>query len=260
MSCGFVIAKDLMKTETSHFNAQTSIARSSRTDVLASCLEQVDTPNDHQKALFRKYLFTKSQHNIGKTNAEESQAIRKAPPRPLIPPKCGGGFRPTSNLERVLLPEIKNDAVFQTSSGDKGSTAQLTIFYSGNINVYDNVPIDKAQAIMLLAGGSSFAAPVVTKLPDNDLKKPLQRSNLPSVCKLQAELPIARKHSLQCFLKKRRDRIINKSPYAPSTSRVHEDDDNNTTDDGSNEKGSFFPSPFPSRLGYFFPLPANKDC
>ncbi|XWS69371.1 hypothetical protein CRYUN_Cryun04dG0173400 [Craigia yunnanensis] len=42
-----------------------------------------------------------------------------------------------------------------------GSPAQLTIFYAGTVNVYDDITPEKAQAIMFLAGnGSSMASNV----------------------------------------------------------------------------------------------------
>ncbi|CAK9147348.1 unnamed protein product [Ilex paraguariensis] len=69
-----------------------------------------------------------------------------------------------------------------TSSDAKSSAAQLTIFYGGTINVYDKVTIDKAQAIMLLAGENSLSAPVVESVPTIDMTKvtkPVQPSNFP---------------------------------------------------------------------------------
>ncbi|CAK9155313.1 unnamed protein product [Ilex paraguariensis] len=206
--------------------------------------------------LFKKYLFPKATQIIGKSNEEESKAIRRTPPRLLIPPNLVGASRPPSFLERELFPVVKRDLELPTSSDDKSSVAQLTIFYAGTINVYDNVTVDKAQAIMLLAGKNSLSAPVVESTPKIDVTKLVQPSNLPSICKLQADLPIARKHSLQRFLEKRRYRKADSSPYIPSTIAQPKNDEPSTSDD-LNDQRSFSPLPFPSR-GHFFPIAANK--
>lgn len=114
----------------------------------------------------------------------------------------------------------------------KQSRAQLTIFYGGTVNVYNDIPANKAQAILLIAGGGNYCnypiIPVapkgresqITELktlhPRMELSKGSQIQHAPASWKMYADLPLARKYSLQRFLEKRKDRLNAnaKSPYS----------------------------------------------
>ncbi|GAB2228576.1 hypothetical protein Droror1_Dr00022696 [Drosera rotundifolia] len=72
------------------------------------------------------------------------------------------------------------------------SDHQMTIFYGGKVMVFDDLPADTVQQIMKIAGNSGT----------------------PAAAMRAAEMPIARKGSLQRFFEKRKDRISARAaPY-----------------------------------------------
>ncbi|KAM4110711.1 hypothetical protein ACJW30_05G012500 [Castanea mollissima] len=117
----------------------------------------------------------------------------------------------------------------------EGVTAQMTIFYRGQVLSFDDLPAEKAREIITVAtkGSSSISSGFVST-PASIMEKVRSRSPLASESNVVAayerntttkervqqqsraivsDLPIARRASLHRFLEKRKDRAAANSPY-----------------------------------------------
>lgn len=113
--------------------------------------------------------------------------------------------------------------------------APMTIFYGGQVFVFDNFPADKAGRLMQLVGSencpntSSFlpapGAENRIKSSDSVASVPHTQDHLqkqPQATGSDVPVPIARRASLHRFFEKRKDRVTARAPYqvhgGPSTS------------------------------------------
>uniref|UniRef100_A0A5B7ALI5 Protein TIFY n=2 Tax=Davidia involucrata TaxID=16924 RepID=A0A5B7ALI5_DAVIN len=138
------------------------------------------------------------------------------------------GFASTVPKEEV--PKKADSSVIKSEP----ETAQMTIFYAGQVIVFNDFPADKAKEVMLVAskagsGDSNSSlvqkplestnlvpsgSNVVPNFGNNLVQEHVPRPSQPIV----TDLPIARKASLSRFLEKRKDRITAKAPYHTSNS------------------------------------------
>ncbi|KAL9242179.1 hypothetical protein vseg_016205 [Gypsophila vaccaria] len=168
----------------------------------------------------------------------------------LFPVKKDDGSNGCVGRTINLFPQISG---FNSSMNKRGNpeppTSQMTIFYRGQVVVFNDLPSEKAKEVMNLA--SSFesslkkrkvepppssapvsvlnAKPSINHNPSSNLNPSqnkamgapkyannviastpsLRQASVPST-----DLPIARKVSLQRFLEKRKDRLVSKVPSA----------------------------------------------
>ncbi|XP_034915194.1 protein TIFY 4B isoform X1 [Populus alba] len=179
-------------------------------------------------------------------SAEELVPSRQPdPPNPVVP---------ADHPPPVFVAATENDSVSpRTTGAAKESAGQMTIFYCGKVNVYDNVPRDKAQVIMHLAA-SPFAPPqeassnvipalwpipcqletpgvkatpnstvvIFPNLPTvkgaDDGQLPQEESNIAREDNLEGST--SRKASLQRYLEKKKDRLKNKRKVGMTSASV----------------------------------------
>ncbi|KAK4391895.1 protein TIFY 10A [Sesamum angolense] len=101
------------------------------------------------------------------------------------------------NVQMNNLPQLA--VAGEETPMPEAETAQMTIFYGGQVIVFNDFPADKAKEIMTLASKCS-AAP----------------NPHPAALCSAAHLPIMRQKSLARFLEKRKDRITANAPYQTS--------------------------------------------
>ncbi|XWS17518.1 hypothetical protein CRYUN_Cryun33cG0074500 [Craigia yunnanensis] len=173
---------------------------------------------------------------------------------------CGSNVGAPRNLRSMDLfpqqagfstPASKDDGLkrvdssvtsLNKSAAVEPQAAQMTIFYGGQVMVFNDFPADKAKEIMLLASkgssqNNSFNPnPAKTNTPftSSIARSPIEsgvgvpptsnvvpnfRNNVTQECiqpaqrPIPGDLPIARRASLHRFLEKRKDRITTKAPY-----------------------------------------------
>lgn len=157
--------------------------------------------NANLKQLYKEHL----KKRVRAANADTSE----------VPGASGSSEIPTLPLLSTLdkrQDEQQLDVKRQRTE-DKRPPGQLTIFYKGTVYVYEGVPLDKAKAMMVVAGSASSRSAHYLPAQEPD----------PSAGKSYAavlDLPQARKASLQRFLERRKARWLRFAPSERSTSRA----------------------------------------
>ncbi|XP_077212160.1 protein TIFY 9-like [Tasmannia lanceolata] len=116
----------------------------------------------------------------------------------------------TQKNRRLSSPLPLLSPVFRPGTENPSGSAPLTIFYNGTVTVFD-VLQHQAERIIKMAEKGNIRTPEPSdlKISDSSIdgQELLEKLN-------GGDLPIARKHSLQRFLEKRKERLTSAAPYS----------------------------------------------
>ena len=113
------------------------------------------------------------------------------------------GQKKVQTDKSMNVGDLTNEATSARSVAvSESKTSQMTIFYNGQVVVFDNISADKARDVFLAARS---CGPSLVHEVDQPSHAQFLRNGL--------DLPIARRASLHKFLSKRKERAIARAPY-----------------------------------------------
>ncbi|GAB2218205.1 hypothetical protein Droror1_Dr00001424 [Drosera rotundifolia] len=128
-----------------------------------------------------------------------------------------------SAMSTMNLFPLSSDVGFYDETIPKSAltgtaSPQMTIFYNGQVIIYNDVSADKVKEILELASkGSALRNAVGVAGQPMGLASPVVGSNVSAPVLTNrmkvSDLPIVRKASLHRFFEKRKDRLSAKAPY-----------------------------------------------
>ncbi|KAG2313321.1 hypothetical protein Bca52824_024878 [Brassica carinata] len=160
---------------------------------------------------------------------EEASAAQDVKPTHKVPRQSSFSSSSSSGAKEEVEKNMETKSVKAESQ-----SSPLTIFYGGQVMVFDDFPAEKAKQVIDLANKGSAesselnknqsaytqklaknhkdiasATPNPSPAKTTATQEPIQTNTSSLAC----ELPIARRVSLHRFLEKRKDRITSKAPY-----------------------------------------------
>lgn len=183
---------------------QSTVAPSSKASSLAAeSIEKLlaGRANENLKQLYKQHL----RKRVRPANADASEANSASGTAEILTLPL---LKTLDKRQDEHPLDVKRRKIEGNSSEKSRPSGQLTLFYKGTVYVYEDVPLDKAKAMMVVAGSaSSRSAHYLQKTTVETA--PSAGNSYAAVL----DLPQARKASLHRFLERRKAREEKACPW-----------------------------------------------